>query len=82
MEVIIMKGTIFIIIFIIPPLSFMRRAFPMTVTKKLPDAMWLLIVDALTDGQVCSLSLGVVDKRRQILINDFRVSRRLTLRYH
>ena len=44
--------------------------------------MWLLIIDLLTDGQVCPLSLGVVDKRRQLLVTDFRVNRRLTLRYH
>jgi len=52
----------------------------MKVNKKLPDMMWLLIIDFMTDGQVCPLSLGVIDKRRQFLVTDFRVNRRLTLR--
>ena len=55
--------------------------FQMAVKKTLPDAMWLLIIDILVDGQVCPLSLGVIDKRRQFLVTDFRVNRRLTLRY-
>ena len=53
----------------------------MTENKKLPDMMWLLIIDFMTGGQVCPLSLGVIDKRRQFLVTDFRVNRRLTLRY-
>ena len=56
--------------------------FQMTVNKKLPDTMWLIIIDFMTDGQVCPLSLGVADKRRQLLVTDFRVNRRLTLRCH
>ena len=60
----------------------LRPTFQMAVKKTLPDAMWLLIIDILVDGQVCPLSLGVTDKRRQLLVTDFRVNRRLILRYH
>ena len=81
---VIMKGMIFILqYFLFSCFSFLDLLkIQMTVNKQLPDAMWLLAIDFITDGQVCPLSLGVVDKRRQLLVTHFRVNRRLTLRYH
>ena len=60
----------------------LRLIFQMAVKKTLPDAIWLLVIDILVDGQVCPLSLGFTDKRRQLLVAHFRVNRRLILRYH
>ena len=85
MKVLMKYSGMTLILHIIIMFSILRLTFQMTarrLTKRLPDTTWLLIIDMLVDGQVCPLSLGVADKRRQLLVTDFRVNRRLTLRCH